>query len=248
MIASILPSYLQDKILNVNTCCILFTWWWLCFCQLIELRKIIDKYFLRTSCLPMISVLCGVVVDNEHADCQMTFAVMTPCFRLESYFFKSLFFSQSTLSIKWLMLALGPRLSLDCISSVMGFTAVVVQFVFKIFHCVFAFRLLVWPNGFQGNCTSVTWGLMKHKQYNWRYIQSERVRGVASISAGYIKTLCAVPPSWQTCLALPSLLLVCSFLLFNLYPLFCLFFQILNKSRKSTLWQEQKHQMLVCKL
>lgn len=98
----------------------------------------------------MISVLCEVVVDNEHADCQMTLAVMTPCFRLESYFFKSLFFSQSTLSIKWLMLALGPRLSLDCISSVMGFTAVVVQFVFKIFHCAFCFlslSLAQWVSG-----------------------------------------------------------------------------------------------------
>lgn len=91
----------------------------------------------------MISVLCGAVVDTEHARPPKDSCSNDSMFQIRKVlFFKSLFFSQSTLCITWLMLALGPQLSLDCISSVMGFTAVVVQFVFKIFRCAFYFLSL----------------------------------------------------------------------------------------------------------
>lgn len=174
-----------------------------------------------------------MAVANEDADCQMTSAVMTPCFILESFF--NHYSPHSQLCTRWFMSALGPWLSFHCY----GLYGCRVAICFR--NLSLFGSVLVWPDVFQRNCTRLLGG--------WRSTTADtsrvRERGAAFSKCWFRKAVWAAHPSWQTCLPISTLFLVCSFF-FIFLPVLCIF--PYPKSRKPVSWEEQKPQRLLFKL
>lgn len=153
-----------------------------------------------------------MVVDNEDEDCQMTFAIMTPCFTLESnflnhYSFPNQLYVHKMVNISTEALAeFALHFQCDGLYSSFGATC------FQNLSLCFLFCLLVWPNLFQRTCTRSLGGWWSISDTT---VDTSKVREwgeeLLSIGAGYTKTLYAVRPFWRSCLScslfFPSLFL-----------------------------------------